>query len=429
MRDGVARARGFGGILRQRDFRLFWLGETTSEIGNSLAVVAMSLLVVSVLDASTFTVSLLTAFTFLPWLLVGLPAGAWIDRLPSRTVMIVTDLAAAVLYASIPVAAWLDVLTIEQVLAVAFLTGTVNVFFDTAYQVQLPCLVSADDLVEGNVKLQASVSVARFGGSSAGGFLVRAMGAATALVLNALSFLVSAACLLAVRAPQERPARRAGPRRRLWKDVAEGMRFVAGDRYLRPLTIWAALANFGLTGYDALIVVFLVRDVGVGAEAVGLLMAVGGVAAVAGALVAGRVVDRFGTARGLLLNSTFVIPFVLLVPLTGPGPGLVLYVAGVATCVAGIAVTNVIVASFRQAYAPPGMLGRVTATTRFVLNGVYPVGALVAGALGTWLGVRATLWIMLGIVALAGACLLTRTFRGRRDLPLTCRLPHAGRRK
>lgn len=407
--------------MRQRDFRLFWVGASVSEVGNALAVVAMPLLVVTVLDADVFTVGLLTAFAFLPWLLISLPAGAWIDRLPPRRVMVVSDLASGISYASIPVAAWLDVLTIEHVLAIALFAGIANVFFDTAYQVELANIVAKPDLVEGNTKLQASVSFSRLGGSSLGGLIVQAIGAASALLVNALSFFVSMACLLRIKHADTR--RESAENEKLpeqgnvLRSIAEGARFVVRDPYFRPLTLWAAISNFGLTGHDALIVVFLVRDVGLGPELIGVLMAAGGIGAVAGTLVAGRLVRRFGTSRGLLVCSTFIIPFVMLIPLTDPGAGLVFYVAGIMLCVIGIAITNVIVASFRQSYSPEGMLGRITATTRFLLNGGYPVGALAAGALGTWIGTRGALWIMLGFVAFAGVLLLTPTFLRRRDLP------------
>lgn len=407
--------------MRQRDFRLFWVGASVSEVGNALAVVAMPLLVVTVLDADAFTVGLLTAFAFLPWLLISLPAGAWIDKLPPRRVMVVSDLASGISYASIPVAAWLDVLTIEHVLAIALFAGIANVFFDTAYQVELANIVAKPDLVEGNTKLQASVSFSRLGGSSLGGLIVQAIGAASALLVNALSFFVSMACLLRIKhadtrresAENEKPPEQGN----VLRSIAEGARFVVRDPYFRPLTLWAAVSNFGLTGHDALIVIFLVRDVGLGPELIGVLMAAGGIGAVAGTLLAGRLVRRFGTSRGLLVCSTFIIPFVILIPLTAPGAGLVFYVAGIMLCVIGIAVTNVIVASFRQSYSPDGMLGRITATTRFLLNGIYPVGALAAGALGTWIGTRGALWIMLGFVAFAGVLLLTPTFLRRRDLP------------
>lgn len=412
----------------RRDFRLFWFGETISEVGNSLALVAMSLLVVSVLDADVFTVGLLTAFAFLPWLVIALPAGAWIDRLPSRQVMIVADLVSAVLYLTIPVAAWFDVLSIPQVLAVAFLAGTANVFLETAYQVQVPVVVAAGELVEGNTKLQAATSVARLGGSAAGGFVVQAVGAATSMLFNAASFVVSAACLLALRSPQpsasSEPER---PRERLWPTIVTGVCFVAHDRYFRPLIIWAALSNFGITGYDALAGRLprprRRRRRGRRRPADGLA----GVGAVRGAVVATRVIRRFGTARGLILTTTLVSPLVLLIPLTTAGWGLALFAVGILTCVIGIGITNIIVASFRQAYTPPGMLGRVTATIRFILNGIYPIAALTAGGLATWLGVRPALWIMLALVALAGAVLLTPTFTRMRDLPTEPATPAARR--
>lgn len=414
----ITAGRRFGGLLRQRDFRLLWTGETTSQFGNSMAAVAMPLLVVTVLHASTFVVGVLTAVTYLPWLLISLPVGAWVDRLPSRKVMVASDLVAAVLYASVPVAAWFGVLRIGQVLAVALLAGSATVFFDTAYQVQLPALVPADALVEGNAKLQASMSAAQLSGPGLSGLVAEAMGVASALMFNAASFLVSAGCLLGIRGGTAQPAPpEPGPRTSLRSSIAEGMRFVARDPYLRPMVIWAAVVNFGLTGYDALIIVFLVRGLHLPSGIVGLLIAAGGLGGILGTLAAGSVARCFGTARGLLLTTTVVIPLVLLIPLAGPGVGLLCYVAGILFATMGIAVANVITASFRQTYTPPRMRGRVTATAWFVLNGIYPAGALLGGGLGTWLGLRKGLWLSLTVVALAGACLLTRKLRRCRDLP------------
>ena len=196
-----------GGLLWQRNFRLLWTGESISSIGNAMAVVGVPLLAVTVLHASTFAVAALTAAAYLPWLVIGLPAGAWVDRLPARPLMISCDVISALLYASLPVAAWAGVLVIGQVLAVALLAGAVNVFFATAYQVYLPAIVTAAELVEGNAKLQGSASVATIAGRSAAGLAAQAVGAATALLFNGVSFLVSAACLLGIRtgAPRRRP--------------------------------------------------------------------------------------------------------------------------------------------------------------------------------------------------------------------------------
>ena len=165
-----------------------------------MATVGVPLLAVTVLHASTFAVAALTAAAYLPWLVIGLPAGAWVDRLPPRPLMITCDVISALLFASLPVAAWTGTLSAPLVIVVALLAGTVNVFFATAYQVYLPSLVTRDELVEGNAKLQAGLSVASITGRGAVG-LAQAVGAAPSLLFNAGSFLVSAACLLRIRPP------------------------------------------------------------------------------------------------------------------------------------------------------------------------------------------------------------------------------------
>src|ERR1022692_3464462 len=435
--DEVRAAHRFGGLLRQRNFRLLWIGESVSGIGNAMAVVGIPLLAVTVLRASTFAVAALTAAAYLPWLVIGLPAGAWVDRLPARPLMIGCDVISALLYASLPAAAWIGVLTTAQVTVVALLAGAANVFFATAYQVYMPALVTAAELVEGNAKLQGSASVATIGGRGAAGLAAQAVGDATALLFNGVSFLVSAACLLCIRtaAPPREPTARTTTARTttvrtttartttartttVRAEVTQGIRFVAGDPYLRPLTVYGAVANLAYTGNLALVVVFLIRVVGLGPAAVGLLMATGGVGGLLGALAAGRLARWLGTARALLLTSALGTGlFGLLIPLTGPGPKVAYYVIGAAVVAAGIVVGNIIVGSFRQAYCPPEMLGRVAASMRFLAFGAIPLGALLAGGLAVALGVRNALWVILALYALSGMLLLTRGIRTRRDLP------------
>jgi len=413
------RGKLTGTVLRRPAFGLFWLGETVSGIGNMMATVAMPLVMVVVLHASTLTVGLLTAVMYLPWLVVSLPAGVIVDRLPLRRSMVIADLIEAALFAGIPVAVWLHVLDVDIVFAVAFLTGAANVFFTTAYQALVPSLVRRDELVAANAWLTGSASSAQLAGPGLSGLVANSLGIVYALVLNAVSFLVSAVCLLGIRgrsAPPERPVIQ-GPPRGLGRDIANGIRFVSRDRYLRPLTLWAAIVNLGLAGSDSLLILFLIRVVRVGPGAVGLLFTITGIGSIAGALVAKSAVSRLGSARAMLLAGAFGTPFVLLTPLTGPRLALIFFVTGRAVAFAGIVVANVIVASFRQSYAPPNMLGTVIATTRFVLMGAYPVGGAVGGALGTWLGIREALWITSGTVAVAGAFLFVPSIRARRDLP------------
>jgi predicted MFS family arabinose efflux permease len=415
VRTEAAPAR-VGGLLWQRDFRLLWFGESVSQLGSAMAVVAMPLLAVTVLHASTFTVSALVAAAWLPWLVIGLPAGAWVDRLPCRAVMVCSDVVAAAVYASVPVGAWLGVLTIGQLLAVALLGGAASVFFGVAYQVNLPSLVSPAQLVEGNAKLQGSAAAARLGGPGLAGVVAEGLGAGAALLCNAVSFLVSAACLLRIRTPAPR-AQAAGGRQRLRADISAGVRLVAGDRYLRPMGLFGAVANLALSGNQALIVVFLVRVVRLDPLAVGLLLAVPGASGVLGALTVGFLARRLGTARVLVLSGLGALPFGLLIPLTSAGARLGFYVAGTLVAATGVATASIIIASFRLAYTPPALRGRVTATMSVILTGTSPVGALLGGALGAALGVRQALWVVFGVAALSGTVLLTRVIVDGRDLP------------
>ncbi|MGO9193166.1 MAG: MFS transporter [Streptosporangiaceae bacterium] len=400
-----------GGLLRQRNFRLLWIGETISGAGSSMAVIGVPLLAVTVLRASTFAVAALTAAAYLPWLVIGLPAGAWVDRRPVRPLMIACDVLSALLYASLPAAAWLGLLHTAQVVVVALLAGAANVVFATAYQVYLPSLVSAPELVEGNARLQAGASVAAIGGRAAAGLAAQALGAATALLFNATSFGVSAVCLLRIRPPISSHARAGGTG--AWR----GITFVARDPYLRPLTAYGAVANLAYTGNLALVVVFLIRVAGLSSAAAGLLIAAGGVGSLPGALLAPRLTRAFGTGRALVLTSLGNGLAGLLIPLTARGPRMACYVIGSGLVAGGIAAGNVIAGSFRQRYCPPPLLGRVTASMRFLAYGMIPLGALLAGALGAALGVRDALWIVQGIFAASAVLLLTPRIRAARDLP------------
>jgi MFS family permease len=413
-----AGKRRIGGLLWQRNFALLWSGETVSGIGSAMAAVGVPLLAVVVLRASTLAVSALTAAAYLPWLLIGLPAGAWVDRLPPRPVLIISDLVSAVLYASLPVAAWAHVLTIGQVLFVELVAGAAGIFFTTAYSVYLPVLVRPDDLLEGNAKLSGSQSVASISGRGLAGLAAQAVGTANSLLFNAGSFFVSVACLLAIRAAGPRGERdRAKRTTTLRADIAEGLRFVWHDRLLRTLAIWPAVSNMAYGGVLALSVLFLVRVAHIGATEVGLLLAVGNVGGLAGALVARRVARRVGTARSLLLGVLVAGLAGLLLPLTAAGPRAAFYVAGSGLVTGAITATNIMLISFRQAYTPAELLGRVIASQRFLVYGTAPLGALLAGGLGTALGVRSALWVLVAAFALSGTLLLTRPILSRRDLP------------
>jgi MFS family permease len=412
----TAGSTGRRGLLGSRDFVLLWAGQSVSDLGTAVTMVVLPLIAVTTLQASAFEVGALASVEWLPWLLVGLPAGAWVDRWRRRPLLVVCDLARAVLLASIPLAAAIGVLTLGQLFVVAFLTGVCTVFFQVGYQVYLPVLVGPEHLVEGNAKLQGTQSIAQVGGPGLGGLLAQLLSAPFALAADAASYLVSVATLLAIRTAE--PVR-PGPAqdRSLRREIAEGARYVLGDPLLRVLTLAPALANLFLTGVGALTVLFLVRSVHLQPGAVGLLVAAGSLGSVIGALAARALGRRLGTARALWLVSALTAPFGLLIPLTGPGWRQLLFVAGMLVPMAGILVYNVTAVAWRQAYCPPQILGRVVASMRFVLFGTVPLGALLGGALASAVGVRDALWLLLAGNLSSPAVLAGSRLRRSRDLP------------
>jgi MFS family permease len=405
-------------LWRHHDFRLLWLGETTSKLGGSISGVAIPLVAITVLQASTFQVGMLTAASWLPWLLIGLPAGAWVDRLPRRPLMLICNLVSMVLLISVPVSAWLGLLTVEQLLVTALLTGSANVLFQTAYQVYLPSLVSKERLQEANAKLQGAESATHIAGPGLAGVIAGVIGVLGGLIADAASFAVSTLCLLRIRGRERGETGTQKKERSLLRDIGEGLRFVAGDAYLRVFAVFGAASNLVLTGYQAILVVFLVREVGVGTGAIGALLMAMSAGGIIGALCAQRIARRFGTAHGTILTLLVTSPFAMLIPMTGSGARLGFAIAGGIIIGAGVVAGNVIKGSFRQMYTPRPLLGRVTVSIQFLNFGTIPLGGLLGGALGEAFGLRPTMWVMTALVALAPLLLLIGPIRKHRDLPV-----------
>ncbi|MEU4118390.1 MFS transporter [Kitasatospora sp. NPDC028055] len=412
------------GLFAQRDFRLLWAGQTVSRLGSSVTTVALPLVAVLTLGAGPLAAGLLTSAIWLPWLLFGLPAGVWVGRAPRRSVMIACNLGSAVLLASVPVAGWLGVLTLAQLLAVAFLGGVCSVFFDAADQAYLPELVAPADLIEANAKLQGSGSAAEVAGRGLAGLAVQLVGAAAGLLIDAVSFLIAAGTLLRIRARPE-PADRAesmepaeqAERAGLRRQVREGLSFLLRDPYLRAFLCFGAAANFALMGYQAILALFLVREAGIAPGWVGALASAAAVGGVLGAAAARPLCGRLGTARAVRTVLLGAVPLGLLMPLAGPGLGTALYVLGALGVVAAVVFCNVVLGSFRQSYTPPGLLTRVAAGSMFAVHATIPLGALAGGALGEAIGLRPTMWVMTGLLVVAGALPLFSPLRTLRELP------------
>ncbi|WP_223166309.1 MFS transporter [Nonomuraea sp. SYSU D8015] len=402
-------------LLRDRDFRRLFLADTASQAGAQVLLLALPLVAVSALRVSEFEVGALAACQTLAFVVLGLPAGAVVDRLRKRVVMVVSDWGRALALVSVPVAWWLDVLTIHQLYAVALALGVLTLFFDIGYQSYLPHLVERERLVEGNSALEVVRTVAQVGGPGAGGYLIQLLTAPFALAVTVAGFAWSALCLAAIRKAEPRPEPR---RAHLGKEIAEGVRFVAGQPLLRRIAGCTATANFFVAMSQPLTLLLLARHLGLGAGAIGLLTAASGLGGVTGALVNARLARRLGQGPAMWLSLAVPAPLTFVLPWLEADWRLGLFVLFEFLVGAGVVVYNVTQLSFRQAITPEPMLGRMNATVRFLVWGTLPLGGLLGGVLGEAIGVRNTL-----LVAAVGSCLAflwlyTSPLRTMRELPM-----------
>jgi MFS family permease len=396
-----------GGFLR------LWFGQTVSEFGSQITTLAMPLAAVLVLHASTFQVGLLTTTGYAAFLLVGLPAGAWVDRMRRKSVMITADILRALLLASVPVAYGLGVLTLWQLYVVTFIQGIATVFFDVAYMSYVPGLVGREHVAEANAKLQATVSMAQVSGPSASGFLIGLLSAPVAFVANAATFVVSVVSLLAIREREPAPERTGDTSLR--QEMNEGLQFVLRQPILRMIAGCTSTSNLFSSAITAISVVFLVRQVHLDASTIGLLTSLGAIGGILGAFSCGLLRRWIGSARIIWVSMLVTAPFALLLPLTHPGPALTCYAVGMFMFSFGAVVYNVHQASFRQLLCPPRLLGRMNATIRFIVWGTLPLGGLLGGALGSWLGNRDALWVCAVGMNLATVWLLASPLMRMRD--------------
>ncbi|MFE8938102.1 MFS transporter [Streptomyces sp. NPDC007872] len=379
---------------QRRDFRRFMASHVCNELGGSITYVALPLTAVLTLNASAWQAGALVAAESAAFLLLGLPAGAWVDRMRRRDVMIAADLARAVLLTAVPVAWLLDAGSMTLLYAVALLLGCARLFGDVADQSYLPSLVGRSSLIEGNSRLETVRSGTELAGPGAAGFLVQLLGPVGTLAGQAVTSLASAALLGRIEAREERPAPRPSGHGGLLPEIREGLHHVLRHRVLRVIALGTASVNLFLSGIFALETLFLTRTVGLPPAAVGWLLATAALGSVLAALVTRRLSRWLGAARLTWLSLLAAMPFGLLLPLAEQGWRTGLFVLGALVQSAGVTTYNICQVAYRQTVCPPHLLGRMTATMRFLVWGVLPVSGLLAGALGELVGVRDALWIL-----------------------------------
>jgi MFS family permease len=404
------------GLWRYADFMKLWAGQTISLVGSGITFLALPLTAVLVLEATPTQMGILTAMGALPSLLVGLLAGAWVDRRRRRPILIATDVGRAILLLFIPLAAILGTLRIEHLYMIVFLVSTLGLFFNVAYRSFLPSLVDRKQLVEGNSKLEISRSAAEIIGPGLAGGLVQLVTAPIAIIVDALSFLASGLLLGLIRTP-EPPPKPSEPQQNIWHEVIEGLRLVINDQYLRAIAGCIGTISLFNTVLETVFILYLTHKLRIGSGLLGLIFASGGVGFLIGALLPGKVARCFGLGPAIIGGILLAVLSDLLTPLAG-GP-IIVVIAILTTSQflfgLGLTIYNVGQVSLRQAVTPDHLQGRMNATMHVVTMCLVPVGGLLGGALGEIIGLRPTLFVAVTGEILAVAWLLFSPLRSLRE--------------
>ena len=386
------------GLWRHADFVKLWTASTISLFGSQVSMIAIPAIAIITLKVSPFEAAMLGFFELLPFILFTLPAGVWVDRLRRRPILIAGDVGRAIALATIPVAFSAGALTIWQLYLVGFVTGILTVFFDVADQSYLPSLLDANQLIEGNSKLQLSMSAAQISGQGLGGAVIGLVTAPFAVIVDALSFLGSAAFIFSVRKRETPPARPVpadgGAHPSMRMEIADGLRYVLGNPYLRNIAACTGSSNLFSSIMYSILFVYEFRDLGLSPLVVGLIGGLANIGFLVGAVSAGRLPGRIGVGRTILFASFISGVAALLVPIAPVNAGAIPFLF-IAQLVGGWCqvVYNVNQVSLRQAICPERMQGRMNATMRFIVWGTMPIGLIVGGVLGSTIGLHETIWI------------------------------------
>ena len=406
-----------GSLWRDRNFLTLWSGQALSQFGTQITELALPVLAVLILNASEWEIGVLGAAQVAAFLVVGLPAGAWIDRMRKRHVMIWADAVRAVALGALPVLAMLGVLHIWHLYVVALIMGIATVFFDVSNQSFIPSLVRGDQIAEANGKLQTTEQLAGLAGPAAAGWLIGVFTAPIAIIIDAATYVASFFTLLftkdheKLRAPEDHAP--------LMKEIGEGLRWVFGNPLLRRIVGTTGTANFFGTISGTLMPIFVLRELGLTPTMFGLVFSVSAIGGLLGAIATPRIVAKIGEARAIPISAIgfctvpFFLPAISLVPeLAFPFLAIQMFLTSFT-----VLLYNITQVTFRQRITPPRLLGRMNASVRFVVWGVMPIAALLAGALGTWIGVVPTLWIAAIGELFAGLFVVTGPFWTMRELP------------
>ena len=385
-------------LSRHGNFLKLWFGQSVSLLGSAVTNIALPLVAVGLLQATVFQMGVLRALAYIPYIVLGLYVGVWVDRLRRRPLLIVANTIRALVLLVVPLSAVAGQLRIEVLYGVALAVGVASLFFEFAYQAYLPSLIPADALVDGNSKLAQSESVARIVGPAVGGFLVQLLSAPMAIIIDAASYVVSALTLVLIRDREARAVAETRPA--IHREIAEGLSFVFRHPIIRALAVNSGLSNFCGSMVLAVYFVYLARELALPAGLIGIVLSAGGPGGLLAAATSSRVAGRVGIGPTLLLGQLLMVGNVALLAATLVVPAAAVPLLLLSSFALGLGAQyyNVTLYSMRQAITPAPLRGRTVASVRLLTVGAMPIGALVGGYLGERVGIGPTIEI-----ALAGA--------------------------
>ncbi|MGO0575027.1 MFS transporter [Ornithinimicrobium panacihumi] len=403
------------GLWGHHDFRQLWMGDTVSVFGAQFVGFALPLVAVQLLGADAFQMGLLATLESLAFLLISLPAGAWVDRWRKKVVIVAGDLLRAGLLLTLPLAWLMDTLTLVQLYVVATLVGVITVFFDVANQSYLPEIVDGDQIADGNGKLQASQQVAGVVGPAAAAALVRWIGSPLTILVTSVCMALSSLFISRIRHRESDPDPE--QRRPLLAEIREGLGFVLSQPLLRRIVACTGLTNLATSAIFALFVLYALTSLGLRETTLGLIMSSGAVGGIVGAVSSTRFARIVGEGTAIPLAALVGGIAIFAVPLATVLPAVPTLLVGMFLMSWSMVVYNVAQVSFRQRLCPKPLLGRMNASIRFLVWGPMPIGAFVGGLLGRQLGIVPTLWIFCVVCLAAVLPVLLSPLLGMRQLP------------
>ncbi len=406
-------------VRRDPDFQRLWFGQSVSVFGSLISRIAIPFLAVLELDATPFEMAALGIAALLPGFLAGLLAGAWIDRRKRRPVMIGADVGRAAVLLLVPALAVTDHLDIWHLLVVSGLLSILSMLFDIAYQSYLPGLVGRERLIEGNSTLTATESVAEFGSFSIGGWLVQIFTAPFALLVDAITFLLSALAIHKIELPEELE-RDESVDTSLVEEAVAGFSYVRREGVMRVLAVAQALLNVSHGMTSTVFFLFVVDTLGFETGPLGMIFAFGGVASLGAALISSRLYGKGHHLRRMSVLLLVVAIAHALLPFARTADWVAVALLLVPQLVSDPAETifNIHSTTLRQVLAPDAWLGRINGSFRVLEVGAVISGSLIAAWTGEHLGLRATMWLAAGLIALSAlVCLL-----GSRAEPATAKV-------